>query len=411
MTSDRRRALIIGGGVAGPAAALALRRIGIEAAIYEARPAAMDDAGAFLNLAPNGINALKTLGVDGRLEGFPSQGIRFYNRRGKPIGAIDSRDEAARYGAQNRMVKRGWLHKALREAAQEAGIPFEFGKRLAAVEEDGSGQVLAHFEDGSTAQGDLLIGADGLHSRTRQHLLPYGPQPVYTEMVDCGGFSHLPASALPEPNVQHMVFGKRAFFGYIVRPDGEVWWFSNVSWPKPPGRGELNALSSDEWRARLLDLHGDDPAPIPAIIEATPGALGRWAVYDLPPLPTWHGGPVVLVGDAAHAISPHVGQGASLALEDVLVLAQSLREYPSATQAFAAYEQRRRTRVETLVKQARRTGDRKIPHPIFGWFLERMLPYFLQHGADSLAWVYSYRVDWEPSMPTTPELVSVPGTS
>lgn len=411
MTSDRRKALIIGGGIAGPAAALALRRIGIDAAIYEARPAAMDEAGAFLNLAPNGVNALKTLGVENRLDGFPSQGIRFYNRRGKPIGALDSRDEAARYGAQNRMVKRGRLHKALREAAQEAGIAFEFGKRLAAIEVDGRGPVTARFEDGTTAQGDLLIGADGLHSRTRQILLPDGPQPVYTGMVDCGGFSHLPASALPEPNVQHMVFGRRAFFGYIARPDGEVWWFSNVSWPKPPGRGELDALSSDEWRARLLDLHGDDPAPIRAIIEATPGALGRWAIYDMPPLPTWHSSKIVLVGDAAHAISPHVGQGASLALEDVLVLAQSLRDQPDLARAFAAYEQRRRARVEAIVKQARRTGERKIPHPIFGWFLERMLPYFLERGAASMAWVYSYRVDWEPSTPTAPELVSVPGAS
>ena len=392
---NQKKALIIGSGIAGPVAAIALQRAGLEVEVYEAKEATTDEAGAFLNLAPNGVNVLKTLGIEGRVdaEGFKSAGIALFNANGKQIGLIDSRHEEEQYGAGNLMLKRGALHKALRQAAQDEGIPIHYGRRLADIEVTAEKRVIARFEDGATAAGDFLIGCDGIHSRTRQIMLPNGPRPAYTGMIDAGGFGRYSGS-VPVPGAQHMTFGKRAFFGYIAGCDG-VWWFSNVAMTQEPTRAELRAVRDAGWRQKLLDLHRDDPSPIPQIIRSTPDIVGQWPVYDMPPLPTWHRGSLVLVGDAAHATSPHIGQGASLALEDALVLALCLRDFPDREAAFAAYERLRKGRVERLVQQARRTGDRKIPHPLLGWFRDLTLPFFLKAGsAQSASW-YSYRVAWD----------------
>lgn len=391
--SRTKKALIIGGGIAGPVAAIALQRAGIEAEVFEARGESMDHSGAFLNLAPNGVNALKTLGLADRLaaDGFPSRAILFFNGQGKQVGNLDSTAEEQRYGASNLMLKRGLLHKALREAAEAEAVRLHFGKRLTNITVTASQEVIAHFEDGSTAHGDLLIGCDGLHSRTRRILLPNAPQPAYTGLIDCGGFGHCLAVI---PGAQHMIFGRRAFFGYIAREDGEVYWFSNVAQAQEPTRDELRSMCDDEWQARLLALHKDDPAPVADIIRSTRGSLGKWPVYDIPFLPTWHRGPICLIGDAAHATSPHIGQGASLALEDAIVLAQCLRDMPGTEQAFAAFQRLRKERVETLIKQARRMGSRKTPPRLVGWFRDLLLPIFLKGSTSQLAPVYSYRLSW-----------------
>jgi 2-polyprenyl-6-methoxyphenol hydroxylase-like FAD-dependent oxidoreductase len=192
----------------------------------------------------------------------------------------------------------------------------------------------------------------------------------------------------------HMTFGRRAFFGHLAKPGGELYWFSNVAWPVEPRRGELQAIADDAWRRRLLELHGDAPAPIPDIIQATTGEIGKWAIYDLPSLATWHEGPVCLIGDAAHATSPHVGQGASLALEDAIVLTKCLRDVPNVEEAFATYERLRKDRVEALVKEARRTGDRKAPsNRVTRRIRDLVLPFFLKLGVKNTRPVYAYKVD------------------
>lgn len=379
-----RSAVIIGGGIAGPVAAMALQRAGVEAEVYEGRAGRTDEAGAFLGLAPNGMNVLRTLGIDRRVEsyGFMSPGMAFANARGKRIGTID---------VDILVIKRGLLHRALREEAASRGIRMHFGKRLERIDLAPSAFV-AHFADGTSAHGDFLLGCDGLHSRTRQVILPDGPAPSYTGMVDCGGFAQLPPSGSA---VQHMTYGHNAFFGHMQHPSGEVYWFSNVAWPEEPSRSELEAVSGDRWHRRLLSLHADDPASILQILQATPGAIGKWPLYDMPPLPTWHRGPICLVGDAAHAISPHIGQGASLALEDAAVVARCVRDIPDLEQAFATYQRLRRDRVERLVAAARRQGDRKIPGRMVGLVRDLMLPVFLKAGARASRWVYSYEVDWD----------------
>ncbi|GAB3253110.1 FAD-dependent monooxygenase [Larkinella harenae] len=378
--------------------AIFLQKVGIDAEIYEAQPAGLDDAGAFLNLAPNGVNILKLLALDPLLEerGFHSAGMTFFNGKGKPLAHIDSQDEKARFGSHNVMIKRGQLHRILRDEAIRRSIPVYFGKKLSGIQSRPYQPITAQFEDGTEATGRFLIGCDGIHSRTRQLLFPNAPQPAYTGLVDCGGFAHCDPALLPAVGTMQMTFGQKAFFGSIAKPDGEVYWFSNVAWPKEPKRNELRSISDEAWRQRLLSNHASDHEPIPTIIRSTPGEIGKWPVYDLPSLPTWHQGPACLIGDAAHATSPHSGQGASLALEDAAVLAQCLRDAPAAEQAFARFEQLRKERVEAIVRQARRTGNQKmVTNPVAVWFRDLVLPFFIKQGTKASAPVLSYRVTWD----------------
>jgi FAD-dependent urate hydroxylase len=387
-TMKERTALIIGAGIAGPVVAMFLQRLGITPTVYEGRPAPDDEAGAFLNLAPNGLAVLKSLGIydDIAAYGTPTSSIVFQNHRGKQLGVL---------AETTLLLKRGLLNRGLREAAAGRSIDLEFGKRLADLEILSGGGVIARFEDGTRAQGDFLVGCDGIHSRTRHSIMPDAPKPQYTGIIDSGAIT--PAGSLRATDgVMWMTFGLRGFFGYQVVPSGEVYWFENFHHPEEPDRAELEAIPSSEWQRRLLEVHRGDPDHITKIIGSTQSPIGRWPVYDMPSLPRWHKGPGCLIGDAAHAMSPHVGQGASLALEDAIELARCLRDLPDVPEAFAAFQRLRRDRVEKLVREARRTGNRKAASNRFSRGIrDLVLPFFLKSGAKRIAEVYSHQVHWE----------------
>ena len=390
--------LIIGSGFAGTALALFLKRAGFQPVIYESRSASEVDNGAFLHLAPNGMNVLKTLGLEQTFEedGFPTTGIAFYNSKGKRIGELDNTGDQVRYGAQGHVLKRERIFRLLRDEVVRQGIPIQYGHRLEGVQKLGE-QIIAHFQNGSSVQGDALIGADGINSKTRQIILPDAPQPRFTGLVDTGGFTTIPrlkTSSSP----QHMIFGKRAFFAYMTKPSGEVFWFSNVPWAKEPSRDELNQITPEAWKARLLALHAGDQEPVLEIIRSTPAEnLGKWPTREMPPITTWHKGSVCLIGDAAHATSPSAGQGASLALEDAIVLAKCLRDEANFEMAFARFQHERKARVDMIVQQARRNGDRKVPNPLMGFVMDLLLPTFLKAATSGIDQMYGYHVNWNDS--------------
>lgn len=378
--------LIVGAGIAGSALAIALRRAGIESVVYEASPLAQDDAGAFLNLAPNGLDVLQALGLANCIDrlGFRNDRLVFHNETGRiladvPVGGVT--------------IMRGALSRALREAALAAGVRFEFGKALDSVAECDGG-VVARFADGTTANGQLLIGTDGIHSRTRYSFFADAPKPTYTGIINLGGVvqTDLPST----DSAMHMIFGRRGFFGYAVRPSGDTFWFSNFAQPEEPARGSLVPVATGDFRQRLLTIHRDDPSQVTRILQAVTGNLSAYAVYDIRALPRWHRSSVCLIGDSAHAVGPHVGQGASLALEDAYVLAKCLRDLPDPATAFATFEGLRRERVERVLKQSQRTGEQKAPT---GWLGRKtrdlILPMFLRKGAQATAWMYAYQLDWE----------------
>lgn len=144
-----------------------------------------------------------------------------------------------------------------------------------------------------------------------------------------------------------------------MKPTGEIYWFNNLAYPDEPRRSELEAIPQAAWQQRLLALHSKDQPFIPDIIRATESPIGKYPIYDIPTLPRWHAGPVVLIGDAAHATSPSAGQGTSQALEDAVVLAQCVRDIPNLEDAFAAYEQIRRKRAEKVVSFRGKRGVTK----------------------------------------------------
>lgn len=390
-------ALVIGSGVAGPVAAMALQRAGIEATVYEARSGRADDVGAFLTLQANGIDALRAIEAAGVVAdlGFPTPSIRLRSGTGKVLGLVGtggSLDD----GTAGVTLRRHDLYRALGDEALRRGIRVEHGRRLVDATSTADG-VRVEFADGGDAHADLLVGADGIRSRVRRIIDPAPAR--YVPVLNTGGFA--PAQeTVAEPGQYEMVFGKRAFFGYAVAPDGGVWWFANPPRREEPAEGELAAMGSAQWRSWLLELFARDRSPACAIIESTPGELAGWATYDLPSVRRWHRMRMIVIGDAAHATSPASGQGASMALEDAVELGRCLRDISDPGAAFATYEGLRRARVERVVAHGARTSNSKAAGPVGRVLRDAMLPVVLRMVArserkGSQTWLHGHHVEWD----------------
>src|SRR5215472_16271442 len=356
-----QRAVIAGCGVAGPAVALFLRRAGWDPVIYEAAQNPDADAGVFLNLATNGLAVLDQLGLRERLLAGAHRcpTMVMWSGRGKRLGAVPN-GPAGQPERASIVVRRTQLHEALRQEAGRQGIPVHSGARLIEITDTGGG-VHARFADGRQATGDVLVGCDGINSPTRAFIDPDAPAPAYTGMVGLGGYARGTGLA-PTPDTQHFVFGHRAFFGYLVRSDGEVYWFTNLTQPEP-ARGSTRATTSEQWLHLVQTLHTGDPAPVRQILARTSSPLRGYPIYDLAHVPRWHRGNVVAAGDAVHGTSPSVGQGASLALEDAIMLARSLRDHATPTAAFTAFQHARQPRAADQQVQANQHQPGRHPHP------------------------------------------------
>ena len=380
-----KRALIIGGGIAGTVTAMALRKAGLDPVVYEAYDRGSDGVGAFLTLAENGLAALSVLDVDLSRLGMDTPAMVMISR-GRQLATAPMRA---------RTVSRSDLYGALRDEAVRRGVPIEYGKRLVDATVTPSG-VQARFADGTTADGDLLVGADGLRSRTRAIIDPKAPAARHIGLLNTGGYARGLRLSGP-PGVAHFVFGRRCFFGYFIHPDGDVWWFANPPAKREPSREELLAITERQWRERLVDLFADDSGPMLDIIAATEYIVPAWNTYDFPRVPTWHNERMVLVGDAVHATSPSSGQGASMAVEDAVVLGRCLRDLDDPAAAFATFRDLRRARVERVVAQGRRNGNGKMAGPVGAAIRDLILPVVMRQIAarDAQGWMYNYRIDWD----------------
>lgn len=391
-----RKALIIGGGIAGPATAIALQKAGIDSVIYEADPVTAHGIGTFLTVATNGINALRILGADQPVldASFPTPSITLRSYTGKDLGS-NSTGWTLADGTASHTIKRGDLYRVLHEETQRRGIPVELGKRMVTAEETADG-VRASFADGSSAEGDLLIGCDGIHSAVRSAIDSAAPAPKYLGLINVGGYAS-GVSVQSSPGTYEMIFGKRAFFGYAMDPNGEVWWFANVPRADEPARGEVEAIDPEEWRQRLLGLFADDAGPAVPLIKATPKVSLASPIHALPHLPNWYRGRMIVIGDAAHAPSPTSGQGASMSIEDAVVLAQCLRDMPSHEAAFAHFEAARRHRIERIIKWAARISNSKAAGPVGRSIRDALMPVFMKMAAQSsaLKMIYGYQLDWD----------------
>jgi FAD-dependent urate hydroxylase len=393
MTSAEQDAIVVGGGIAGTAAAIALRAAGRTPVIYEAYGPGDAERGVFVTIAVNGVNALRALGADPAVvlgRGFATPRLALRRASGRLLAELPLGGPLPD-GTVTTTIRRADLYAALRAEARERGVEIVYGHRLAAARSGPHG-VTAEFTNGRTVTGDLLVGADGLNSRTRTALDPSAPAPHFLGLLDTGGFTDRPVdpALLPPAGVMQMSFGRRAFFGWVAAPDGRVWWFANPPRRRPVEPGEFTA---ETWRAHLLDLFEGEPGA--RLIEATGGILGPWSTRDLPRVPVWHGDRIVLIGDAAHAVAPSSGQGASMALEDAVVLGHSLREHRDLPAGLAAYEAARRPRVEKVVAHGRRTSGTKVLGPVGAAMRDAMTPLVMRmmhRRGDPQAWIFEHRV-------------------
>ena len=388
------KALIIGGGITGPTAALALHKAGIDAEVFEAYRTTAHGIGASLMIAPNGMNALAVVGADQAVRscGRPNNRMVMLDGRGKLLGEFKELSGVP----TSQLLDRSELYAAIGDHAAAQGIRVQYGKRLVSVDEHAD-SVTAHFADGTSATGDVLIGADGVNSTVRGLIDPNAPGARYTGLLGFGGY--LPGNAVgAEQGSFYFVQGKRSFLGYALTPDGDTGWFSNLPHSEYLSADQVRQTSNEQWLARLLDAHtGDIPAE-EFIRQTKPEdfmSVGPMAI--MPKVPHWHRGRMVLVGDSAHAPSNSSGQGASLSIEGAIELARCLRDLP-VPQALATYESTRRPRVERVAAYGEKVNQQKASGPIARTLTSLLAPIVMKTvftPEKMFGWVHRYQIDWE----------------
>jgi FAD-dependent urate hydroxylase len=394
--ADTRTAIVVGGGIAGPVAAMALARAGIEATVFEAYDSTAEGVGGGLSIAPNGLNALGVLDAEHLITeiGDPMRAIVMHSWTGKKLAEFGG--EPAPGLPTMQFVWRPDLYRVLYEEARRRGISVVHGKRVVSVTETPDA-VTAHFADGTAATADVLLGADGIRSTVRRLIDPAAPEPRYAGLLNFG--ARVAATGLPSTaGKMHMTFGRRAFFGWAVSDDGSGGWFVNLPSKDFVPLDAMRAVPADEWLRRLRETFAGDRTDAAALIGRTrpEELLVVGPMEDVPRVPTWHRGRMVLIGDAAHATSPSSGQGASIAIESAVQLARCLRDLPH-DEAFPAYEDLRRARVERIIAAGARSNSDKAAGPVARVLRDLLMPVAMKLLAKpaKMAWQFGYTIDWD----------------
>jgi 2-polyprenyl-6-methoxyphenol hydroxylase-like FAD-dependent oxidoreductase len=334
---------IIGAGIGGLTAAVALARQGLAAEVYEQAPV-LEEAGAGVGLWPNAMAALEAIGLSGKVSRLAvtiaRQGLR--RSDGTWLMSIPWELMVERWGAGVTLVHRAELQQLL--AAELDPSAIHLGARCTGVE-DGNQGVTVRFADGREVQADVLVGADGVHSVVQAAL--FGSAPLrYRGYMTVRGITA--AGSVPLPNDGAETWGRGARFGLgPTSGDRIIWW---ATWHAVAG-GE----NDDDYVARLQQLFGAWHDPIPAVIDATPkAAVIRKDIYDRRPTRRWSRGRVALLGDAIHPMTPDLGQGAGQAIVDATTLAACLSEFRDSPAALREYQQRRwrNAAVNTMLARA-----------------------------------------------------------
>lgn len=343
------KAIVVGSGIGGLTAAIALRRVGIEAVVFE-RSGGLGEVGAGLSLMPNATGALHGLGLAGALRGMGERitEAEIRTRRGRVLSRLQAWRLVEKSGTGSAAVHRADLQGAL--ARELGGDSVRLGAACVGFEQDGGG-VRAFFVDGSEERADLLVGADGLRSTVRQGLLGDGP-PRYA------GYTAWRAVVSPEeglvpPGRALEVWGRGVRFICAPIGRGRVYWAATKNAPEG-GRDASGGAARDE----VLRLCAGWLHPVERLVSATDGAaILRTDIYDRDPVRgRWGEGRVTLLGDAAHPMTPDMGQGACQAIEDAVTLAGCLGEATGVEAALRRYEEGRVRRTASLVRGSRRMG-------------------------------------------------------
>jgi 2-polyprenyl-6-methoxyphenol hydroxylase-like FAD-dependent oxidoreductase len=357
--------VIIGAGIGGLAAAVALRRTGIEAVVIE-RVSSIREIGAGIAIWSNAVNALRELGLETRVMNSASVVERTLVRT--PKGRLISQNEfgalTREAGAPTICIHRGVLQKILLESLPSASV--RTGTRCSGFDDS-----TAILESGERIAGDVLVGADGISSVIRDGL--HGAEaPRYAGYTCWRGICH-DSDVLPERSAL-LVIGAGSQFGLWPCGGGQLYWFLTKNAPR----------GSAQTKADAVALCRDWAAPVREIIDGTAeDAILQNDIVDRPPLRRWGRGGVTLLGDAAHASTPNLGQGACQALEDAVILAHCLGTMRPIEAALREYERLRIPRTATIVRRSWQTGkalqlDSPALELLRNWFMGTRLSAHLE---------------------------------
>ncbi|KAL0481676.1 3-hydroxybenzoate 6-hydroxylase [Acrasis kona] len=349
-----RRVLVVGGGVAGTTVSIFLKQLGYDPILFEKR-SKMGDVGGSLNLAPNGLKAASFANLDGPLidAGAEIDNWKFMTPSGEVLTDFPIANPVKeRYGYTFVGVKRTKLLEVLHKAVEETnGIKLKLGYNLKQIKNTPTG-VTAVFQNGEEFHGDLLIGADGLHSTTR-YLLFGDNVATYTGLTQVIGIADIPKDIRGDPNTFLNVAGRGAHFITYPFNKNELCY----------GCTQRDEPASESWKEVDVD-HAKNSlfakwSPVSSIIENSTKVI-KIGLYDRPSLKSWSKDRVLLIGDAAHATSPHLGQGANQALEDAYNLFCVLKRHSNVQEAFEEFYKIREPRTTALVTSARKYGEVRV---------------------------------------------------
>jgi salicylate hydroxylase len=348
---------IIGGGIGGLTAALSLQHFGVPVRVFE-QARALREIGAGVTVTPNAMSALDFLGIGGALAEQAGETLRYFVRsaadgreleRGPDPGSF-----LAEFGAPYCNLHRGDLHLALTEAVtkndQDAIV---LDHRFDYLEQDDD-KVIAHFSNRASFEAPALVGADGGASAVRDSVFG-GQDATYTGHVALRAlvpFARVPRAIAADPYALY-VGARRSLIHYPLRSETTMNLLGNAQAPQ----WEAEGWSIPATVTEFLALFEDFPEPVRDLIAAIPEqALFKWGLRDREPLPEWTRGRVTMLGDAAHPMTPYLGQGACMAIEDGMILGRAFAVSQSLAEAFSRYEAARRDRANGVQLAARYQG-------------------------------------------------------
>jgi 2-polyprenyl-6-methoxyphenol hydroxylase-like FAD-dependent oxidoreductase len=343
-----KRFAIIGAGIGGLSLAIAMQRKGFQVTVYE-NAAVIRPLGAGLGLAANAVRAFMEIGIseDVLEAGAVLKRVAIKNHRGKVLAQTDSEKISRKYNVVNNFtIHRADLHDVLLRHLSEGTL--QLGRCCTDFTQNVSG-VKISFQDGSAAEADYVIACDGVHSIFRKKLLPgslprYAGYTCWRAVID-----NVPASV--DFNETTETWGAGSRFGIAPLTKGRLYWFACI-----------NAIENDQekrsYGIKDLQKHFDGfHSPIPEILQHTLDRQLIWNdIIDIKPLKQFAFGRILLIGDAAHATTPNMGQGACMAIEDAAILANTISNSQSVDDAFVAFEQKRIQRTTTIVNESWQLG-------------------------------------------------------
>lgn len=369
MSLKDRSIAIVGGGMGGLAAGATLGQLGINVTIYE-QAAAFTRIGAGIQMMPNSMKVLRRIGVEDTLLRTSFQPYSHLNREwdtGKITRELPM--PADLFGAPYLCMHRADLTDALASAIPEGSL--RLGKKLASLDQDGRGVTL-HFEDGTSATADAVVGADGVHSLVRDIIV--GPdEPLHKGRIAYRAV--FPSSLLGERDIgpsrtKWWGVDRHIVIYYVTAAKSEIYFVTSV--PEPAGWLTKESWSAkgnvEELRAAYEDFHED----VRAVLGACPDCH-KWAILEREPLPRWSDGRIALLGDSCHPMTPYMAQGAACAIEDAAVLARCIEhsDGDDFEAAFTLYEAVRKPRTSKI--QAISSANT-----------------WMKGGDDDTSWLYGY---------------------